>query len=112
MKADPSWCLFLERIRPTSLDDEFTAIEFRAGFCHQHPGSRAAGTLAENSPDISQRLSRETAPSPWILGETVFVVGSAFFIIQEFAPKLGRSTGQTSTQPYRQALMCSTSHWV
>ncbi|MCV9961968.1 hypothetical protein OIU34_08650 [Pararhizobium sp. BT-229] len=32
MKADPSWCLFLERIHPTSLDGEFTAVEFELAF--------------------------------------------------------------------------------
>ena len=32
MKADPSWCLFLERIHSTSLDGEFTAIEFELAF--------------------------------------------------------------------------------
>lgn len=32
MKADPSWCLFLERIHPTSLDEEFTTIEFELAF--------------------------------------------------------------------------------
>lgn len=58
---------------------------------------RPAGTLVANAPDMSQSFSWETAPPPWILGATVFIAGSAFFMIQEFAPKLGNLTGQTST---------------
>ncbi|WP_428412821.1 hypothetical protein [Pararhizobium sp.] len=47
MKADPSWCLFVERIHSTSLDGEFTAIEFELAFAIN---IRAALRLVEVSP--------------------------------------------------------------
>lgn len=47
MKADPSWCLFLESIHPTSLDGEFTAIEFELAFA---VNIRAALRLVEATP--------------------------------------------------------------
>lgn len=47
MKADPSWCLVLERIHPTSHDEEFTAIEFELAFAIN---IRAALRLVEATP--------------------------------------------------------------
>lgn len=47
MKADPSWSLFLERLHPTSLDEEFTAIEFELAFALN---IRAALRLVEATP--------------------------------------------------------------
>jgi len=47
MKADPSWCLVLERIHPASLDEEFTAIEFELAFVIN---IRAALWLVEATP--------------------------------------------------------------
>ncbi len=47
MKADPSWCLFLERIHPMSLDEEYTAIEFELAFAIN---IRAALRLVEATP--------------------------------------------------------------
>jgi hypothetical protein len=58
---------------------------------------RPAATLVAKTPDMSQPFNWETAPRPWILGTIVFITGSAFFMIQELAPKLGTLTGQIST---------------
>lgn len=47
MKADPSWCLFLERLHPSSLDGEFTAVEFELAFA---VNIRTALRLVEATP--------------------------------------------------------------
>lgn len=47
MKADALWCLFLERLQPTSLDGEFSSIEFELAFA---VNIRSASLLVDATP--------------------------------------------------------------
>lgn len=54
-----------------------------------YPPRRAVTVFGADASDRPRTASTRPAPRPWILGATTLVVGSAFYIVQEFAPKLG-----------------------
>jgi hypothetical protein len=52
----------------------------------------SAAAAEENDRGRLRTADFQPAPQPWVLGSTAMIAGSAFYILQEFAPKVDIST--------------------